>query len=668
MSLGDLPAGSLVTHVAIERIGPERIAIVLDISATGSGGDPVSGSCELIWEGGEELDRWRACKLSVPRKVRGAQLRVRYSAGVNTDAWVASPIMIPERSALGPPVFVIMMDTARLDAFDPGERFLGLASGFARLAEDAILFEHLRASSSWTRTSVATLLTGLSPSGHDVFGRLSLLPADVPALQSELQQHGYVTAAWSSNPNVLPMWGFARGFDAFVDVGALEWTKAKADAIEVFGVVREAIRAREAAPIFHYIHLMDPHAPYVPSEEHLTAVRELGVAADTFPGRGPDDLEDTVREDYAKYLAEVVDLDEQLEAFVDFLKAEDLYESALILVVSDHGEEFLDHGGRHHGRTLYEEMLRVPGIMKLPSNVRGGEVMEEPVGLIDLMPTVLDALGIAPPGGVEGVSLLSGQWRPRPHVSALSLDGRHLAGVAYDGWKLISDYVGGEEMLFELASDPHESRNRFSDSAGMADTLRFILDTGAVRQPPGWHVRVCGCPVRSEFEFMALTGGAEVVGAMLEDEDVLTAQEGGTFTMQSVLRPSRAQREVFGRLQPVVVPDQDELVITGQPDASLTITGTDSQQITYALGRDKQRSTSDRLVFEGPTAATTVSAREPLACSDSAFVPAIQLMKADREPCEPYVRVWFVPSARVMAEEEVDPAVVERLKALGYTW
>src|SRR5205085_7691797 len=120
---------------------------------------------------------------------------------------------------------------------------------------DGVVFDRLYSSSSWTRTAVATLFTGLDASAHGVLGRDDVLPSERDQLAVALQRGGWRTAAWSSNPNIIPLWGFARGFDVFHDVGASAWPTTKAHADVVLGRARAALDEPAALPQFLYIHL-----------------------------------------------------------------------------------------------------------------------------------------------------------------------------------------------------------------------------------------------------------------------------------------------------------------------------------------------------------------------------------------------------------------------------
>ncbi len=419
---------------------------------------------------------WQPCRLRVAAS-SGAELEIRIDGPDSAEGLISSPLLRAAAAARRPPVFVVLVDTLRFDRLVTYEPSVPLGARLDELARDGIVFERAYSSSSWTRTAVATLFTGLDARSHGVLGRTDVLRPEIDGLPRALQRSGWRTVAWSTNTNVLPMWGLAEGFDVFVDLGARTWATNKTDAGTVFAAVCDELATEGDASSFHYLHLMDPHGPLTPPDADLAAIMADPGLANSLPGKPcePNDVED-----YRRYLAEIRDLDGKLGAFLDDLKRRHLYDDALILVAADHGEEFCDHGWLYHGKTLYEEVIRVPVILKLPGNALAGTRLHEPVGLADMAPTILAALGASALRQPDGRNL----WDPVARRlrdegalqnAVLEFESLHIESLVRDRRKLIVDRDRGDK-LFDLQVDPHERRNLLPAAKDEATGLRAALE------------------------------------------------------------------------------------------------------------------------------------------------------------------------------------------------
>jgi arylsulfatase A-like enzyme len=560
---------------------------------------------------------------------------------------------------------VVLTDTLRADSLGLYRPASSLGTALGGLAEDGIVFERAISSSSWTRTAVATLLTGLDATTHAVLERDDKLPTGVGGLPQSFRAAGYETLAWSSNPNVVPLWGFDAGVDVFTDASATAWPKEKADASAILGDVRATLARRPSAPAFLYVHLMDPHAPYRPEPADLAAIREDPAAATTFPGRTSNAR---AEDEYLAYLAEVRGMDRELGAFFDDLRARHLYERATILVVSDHGEEFLDHGDMRHGKTLYQEMIHVPVVLKLPGNALAGTRIAGAVGLADLAPTLLGALGLPPLGAVDGRDL----WDPTtkrlrdesaPQVAALKLDTHHKAALVDDARKLILDYRATDQ-LFDLDADPHERHNLLPDAAADAESMRVALDARIARHESGWHVRVCGAD-RAEALRLRLQAAGTARGSLLEDGDALRPVE-GTAAGDEIeaaldLTPRPSERVLRKGVWKGMRADEDEIVVTGAPERLVVRTTADAQ-VPFAAGVNDPGAAATTIVADAADPAFRVRPSDAVRCRPQPSFDADAPPPAPR----PYVRVWYVVPTERVAPDQVDPAVQDRLRALGY--
>ncbi len=308
-------------------------------------------------------------------------------------------------------VILVTLDTTRPDFFGawgmPGDP----TPHFDALAEDGVRFSTAVSSSAVTPVSHASILTGRAPYGHGLrilAGPAGFqLPETVPTLASVLKERGYSTGAFHSAFPVSAVYGFARGFDKFEDVtgtglqeneqGGIKWdvTKGQRRSDETNRLVLDFVK-NTAEPYFIWIHYWDPHDPYMmPPDDFLQ---------DHDVPRGPQGWDLQSRE---RYGAEISYVDQQFGELVEALKQAGQYENTFFAIVADHGEG-LDDGFKRHGwgahRILYQEQIHVPLIVRAPGAPAGGTV-DQLVRSVDIFPTVLDFLDIAPPAELEGRSL-----------------------------------------------------------------------------------------------------------------------------------------------------------------------------------------------------------------------------------------------------------------------
>jgi arylsulfatase A-like enzyme len=325
-----------------------------------------------------------------------------------------------------PDVVLIVIDTLRFDRLGTNGYARPVSPHIDRLAAESVVFDQARAVASWTRPTVASILTGFSPRRHGAL-RYDEGLRPVSTLATRLALAGYRTAAVVANP-FLEKAGFERGFQSFENL-----SKGHAEAAagghdgpvgwHVPGgfVTRAALASLPEEPgSFLYVHYLDPHDPYRPSEEaRERLVRPYGGLADGSMGyvrgrllsRGEHADAATIRYLNDLYDAEVRTVDAAVGTLLDALRDAGRYDRAWIVLTGDHGEEFHDHGGWLHSYTLYEEQLRVPLIVKPPASldIRPGR-RDALVSQIDIVPTLLDGLGLADAGDPadrpEGRSLL----------------------------------------------------------------------------------------------------------------------------------------------------------------------------------------------------------------------------------------------------------------------
>jgi len=383
-----------------------------------------------------------------------------------------------------PPVVLVVIDTLRADRTGMYGHTRATTPHLDRLAADAVRFEAARSHAPWTTPSVAALLSSRHPSAlgiHDIGDRV---PPDAPWLPEALRRAGYATGAVVSHSFVAERWGFDRGFDAF-DASPVAGQRAVTSAAVTDAAI-DFVDAHAGRPFFLFAHYFDPHFALIdhpefgfrdPGPPYTGRVRSpvpFLVFGRADAGVTPREAREMLR----IYDAEVAHTDQEVGRLLDHLRARGLYAPALVVLTADHGEEFLEHGRIGHTRTLYDELLRVPLVVKLPGATPRTE--PRPVGLVDVFPTLLDALDLPAPPGLAGRSLLAPPDPARPVFAETSRQARLRAVVVGDE-KLVRDLSTGRDRLFDLSEDPAERRDLASARPRRAAELGRLLDAWLAR-------------------------------------------------------------------------------------------------------------------------------------------------------------------------------------------
>ena len=390
----------------------------------------------------------------------------------------------------------IVVDTLRAD-------HLG-AYGYGRetsphvdaLAAEGVRFERAYATSGWTAPSVASMLTGVYPRVHGLVRPQTSLGEELPTLAELLRREGFATAAVVSNRLIGRRYGFDRGFDSFDERNITGHVGVSTD-----GVTRSALEALERlssqpAPFFLFVHYFDPHYAYQPHADYrfgpqrqgrLRGGEDINLLRKLGPSLTEAEL-DFIR---ALYDGEIRYTDAGIGRLLAELEAGGHYEDTLIVFTADHGEEFLERGWLGHTRTLYDELVRVPLILRLP-RAPGRRVIDEPVSQTALPATFFELLGLETPAELPAGSLvpnLTGQPPPeeRPavltevdFVPVLEINARktaHLESLVGPRYKLIRDLRTGALELYDLLPDPGEREDLAAREPERVASLAEQLDT-----------------------------------------------------------------------------------------------------------------------------------------------------------------------------------------------
>jgi arylsulfatase len=399
-------------------------------------------------------------------------------AGLAAAAWLAGCAEAP------PNVLLISIDTLRADHLASYGYARDTAPHIGRLARAGVLWERAYAPAPATVASHATLFTGRLPYQHRTLNFGTPLPSDERTLAEILGEAGYRSFAIATSPRFHASSGFTQGFEHYELLDELpkdQRSRAVTDR------ALELATAGDGRPFFAFLHYFGPHSPYWPPEpwrgrwhEGLAPKLPGGAGAYVFTHRAPGQPVPGAVLDYLVdlYDGEISHLDSELARLFDGLEAQGLAENTLVVLVSDHGEEFKEHDGLSHARTLYEESLHVPLIMRWPRGLPRGVRVARPAQLADVVPTLLGLLGLAAPPGLPGRSLAS-DWEASPggggpdvvlgqrgvkqwSVSATLPEGRYKALFEQ----------GRPPELYDLEADPGEQRDL---AAGGAGTLARLV-------------------------------------------------------------------------------------------------------------------------------------------------------------------------------------------------
>jgi len=399
----------------------------------------------------------------------------------------------------GPPqpnVVIFLLDTVRRDALGCYGNPASPTPRIDQLAKDGVRFDQVVSPSGWTLPAVASLMTGTWPTIHGAKGRgvvLTPIRDEVPTAAEVMRGEGFETVGVANAAFVSPMLGLDRGFDVFNHRYSYNWDMRRAE--ETIDAAIEELRKRKSRPGFYFIHLFDAHLDYNPPSGHANRFTKgrndpaPPITMDHILGmqQGEDGREPPSEKDInyvrALYNAEMSFMDEHIGRFIDELRKYGLYDLATIVVTSDHGEEFWDHGAFEHGHTLYDELVMVPLVVKTPAASHPVlSTIARPVRLLDVMPTVFDLLDIDKPASFVGESLvptLHGEaGRGLAALCESTLYGAQRIALRGPRYKYIMELdrtSAGPGELYDWIDDPGETRDLSDELPDIRDELRSAL-------------------------------------------------------------------------------------------------------------------------------------------------------------------------------------------------
>jgi arylsulfatase A-like enzyme/Tfp pilus assembly protein PilF len=345
-------------------------------------------------------------------------------------------------------VVLISVDTLRSDHVSAYGSRVVQTPNIDRLAHDGVLFEHAYSNVPLTLPSHTTIMTGLLPPEHGVRDNAgSRLSPSIPTIASLLRARGFATGAAVSAWILRRDTNLSSGFDFYDDgVSFVEGAPTgdlQRDGAATVKAITQWIAGHRTRPFFAFVHLFEPHTPYMPS-----------------------------------YDADVARADGLVGEILDSLRAQSIYDDSLIILVSDHGEGLGDHGEAEHGVLLYREALQVPVIVKLPHSERAGTRVSAAAQLADILPTIAEVTGTAPPTKLRGASLLH-------HLPSRVLYAETIYPQIHLGWSDLRSVVryplhlvsGPRPELYDLGTDARETVDLRATRRREAADLAHALET-----------------------------------------------------------------------------------------------------------------------------------------------------------------------------------------------
>ncbi len=440
-----------------------------------------------------DLSEWegRRLRLTFETRVDRPRDRVQWTAQRVMPVWGSPTVSSKTYRGDRPPVVLISIDCLRADHVGAYGYTRDTTRHIDALAENGTVFEAAFSTSSWTLPTHFSMLTGLLPSFHGVT-RQRKLSDDVAYLPELLSRAGYQVVGVASWYFVSQHFNFYRGFHNYRLMVGSTADKTIDAAIDLLG-------RGEGTEQFLFVHLIDAHWPYLSPktwrERFGPRPPDISDLLDkVFDGGKPKDqveIDDVIR----LYDAEVGFVDEQIGRLLDELKARDLYDDTLIIVTADHGEAFYEHGHWQHTVSLYDEIIRIPLVVKWPGNLPTGRA-KTLASQTDIFPTVLRAAGIDPPptGALDLAEWQSHAFDERSVISEVSqgslgcAEGDSCVKIAMRIRDLkyvvtLSNPEGRTQVvqqeLYDLADDPEEqndlSRSKETETKMLLANVRTFL-------------------------------------------------------------------------------------------------------------------------------------------------------------------------------------------------
>ena len=421
----------------------------------------------------------------------GQAVRIDLCSHAGGVAWGEPRLLVRSAPPVAPTrhkfdhIFVWMIDTLRADKvhiFNPKTNVL--TPNYDAFAADATRFSWAQVQGTWSLPSQASMLTGAYPRVHKATTDKTKIAREVPFVAESFKKAGFRTAMFSANGYVSSKWGFDRGFD---ENRNMIRENLPNHAEYLWGVAKKWIMPSKAKPQFVYLAVIEPHVIYNPRKEFLVKYWDKPYKGPIKPvltgiqlgkiKQGTLKVNDTDKA-YLEALhnAEITQSDTAFAAFIEDLKAAGLYDTSVVIVISDHGDEFWDHGDCGHAQGAHQELVHVPFIIRAPGLLPAGRVVEADVEAMDLSPTMLDLAGLPIPEGMQGRSVLPlvfDELAGNP-AAGLTQNEAMARGLKSGRYRLIHSGVARME-LYDEVEDPREQRELSAQRPIALRQMRNVL-------------------------------------------------------------------------------------------------------------------------------------------------------------------------------------------------
>jgi len=385
-------------------------------------------------------------------------------------------------------ILLLTVDTLRPDFLSCYNSQASPTPNMDQLAEDGILFRNAISASPWTAPSLASLMTGLPCLVHSVDNKNIQVADTLVTLAEVMKESGFLTGGVVFNALLSNTSGFDQGFHYYrffpkfphgYCLGSKLLVKLfpekyifQVNSRTLVNIAINWIKDHRDDDFFLWLHILDPHLPYSPPPKYLNTKNMVPTIGYSFNSlheiRDGSLVLDQTEKEWVKHLyeAEVKYVDDQIGRFIETLKSLEIYEDALIVFSSDHGEEFWEHGGYEHGHTLYNELLHVPLIIKLPEALAEAVLVKDLDPILStscVMSTILDICQIEKSFRHPYTQSLSHYWRQSAYLnknqtvfSSSMLYGPEKASVIFNNHKFITSLENENQELYNLYQDPRE--------------------------------------------------------------------------------------------------------------------------------------------------------------------------------------------------------------------
>lgn len=417
-----------------------------------------------------------------------------------------------------PNIILVVVDALRADHLSCYGYHKLTSPNIDKFTEDCVLFQSAFSASPSTVGSIPSILTGVYPSFHGtgVDGNVLALSQTIPTLPEVLNENGYTTVGLNTNPYMVSKHGYSRGYTSYFDLLPIPINKKKKlfNKLKLFQftnppyinshrVIKQAAKwlrkNRKSKPFFMWVHFMDTHAPYFPrqpyfsqfsnniSKENISLFKKQfnQIYTKLFKDSNLITLEE--RQLLINcYDSEIRYLDQTFRNLLTLLKRYHLFDNTLIILTSDHGEEFWEHGRWGHYTRMYDVNIHVPLLIKYLPLTSKGKVVSKQVQNIDIFPTVLSILNIKPRDYLSGTSLLPliNEGNSAPESVVVS-EGGGIQGISVKAyidrlyslrtpkWKYIKNVTQTQKQLYHLEKDPKELNN-LADDPSLQETIKKL--------------------------------------------------------------------------------------------------------------------------------------------------------------------------------------------------